>query len=98
MDFNREMNFSSTPVKRIRFRGDSFKAETEPLLENDNSDDFNSARNGEILKERGLFTFSLSTLRHAIVSFLCVISSRSSEVRAAGLSSCRTKPWLLPGP
>jgi hypothetical protein len=66
MDFNREINFSSTPVKRIRFRGDSFQSEIEPLLENDNSDEFASSRNGEMPKERGLFT-SFYRKGHAII-------------------------------
>jgi transmembrane anterior posterior transformation protein 1 len=61
MEFNREINFSSTPVKRkIRFRGDSFQTESEPLIENDNSDEYNSSRNSENPRERSLFTFSPS--------------------------------------
>lgn len=55
---------TSTPIKRIRFRGDSFQ-ETEPLLDNDYCDEPHSTKNGEMPKEReyrGLFTvqFALS--------------------------------------
>lgn len=48
---------TSTPIKRIRFRGDSFQ-ETEPLLDNDYCDEPYSTKNGELPKERekGLFT------------------------------------------
>ena len=60
MDFNREINFSSTPVRRIRFRGDVFQNDNEPLLENDSNDDHNNSRNNEPMRERGLFTFFLS--------------------------------------
>lgn len=67
MDF-KEINFSSTPVKRIRFRGDSFQTENDLLMDNDNNDDVHSARNGEIPRERGLLTFFFHLLskRHAI--------------------------------
>ena len=57
MDFNREINFSSTPVRRIRFRGDAFQSDNEPLLENDNNDDYNNSKSSEPTRERGLFTF-----------------------------------------
>lgn len=69
MDF-KEVSFSSTPVKRIRFRGDSFQTETDPLIENDTSDDAYSGKNGEIPRERGLFTFFFYfpyQKRHAII-------------------------------
>lgn len=56
MEF-KEINFNSTPVKRIRFRGDSFQTENDPLIENDDSDEGFSSKNGEISRERGLFTF-----------------------------------------
>jgi hypothetical protein len=49
---------TSTPIKRIRFRGDSFQ-ETEPLLDNDHCDEPHSTKNGELPKERGLFTMFL---------------------------------------
>ena len=43
---------TSTPIKRLRFRGDSTQ-ESDPLLEN--SEIFDSpSKNGEIPKERGL--------------------------------------------
>lgn len=69
MDF-KEVNFSSTPIKRIRFRGDSFQTENDPLIDVDNSDEVHSSRNGDIPRERGLFTFftlDLLSERHAII-------------------------------
>lgn len=56
MDF-KEINFTSSPVKRIRFRGDTFQTETDPLIENDDGDDVYSYKNCDIPRERGLFTF-----------------------------------------
>ncbi|CRK99214.1 CLUMA_CG012486, isoform B [Clunio marinus] len=53
------MEFSSTPVKRIRFRGDSFQAENEFLLDNDNTEDFHTFKNGEIPKENEQANFGL---------------------------------------
>ena len=47
---------TSTPIKRIRFRGDSFQADNEPLLDNDSCDEPSSTKNGDLPKERGLFT------------------------------------------
>lgn len=46
---------TSTPIKRIRFRGDSFQ-ETEPLLQdNDNCEEPSSTKIPDLPKERGLF-------------------------------------------
>jgi hypothetical protein len=47
---------TSTPVKRIRFRGDSFQSESESLLDNDYSDEVHSTKNGDISRNKGLFT------------------------------------------
>lgn len=76
MDF-KEINFNSTPVKRIRFRGDTFQTETDPLIENDDGNDVYSFKNCEIPRERGLFTFFsidfllvLSEKRHALIFFI----------------------------
>lgn len=65
MDF-KEINFNSSPVKRIRFRGDSFQTENEPLIDNEMSEESTGLRNGEIPRERGLFTYFLISERHAI--------------------------------
>lgn len=46
---------TSTPIKRIRFRGDSFQADNEPLLDGDFCDEPISTKNGELPKEKGLF-------------------------------------------
>lgn len=43
---------TSTPIKRIRFRGDSFQ-ETEPLLDNDYCDESHITKSGEMPKEKG---------------------------------------------
>lgn len=67
MDF-KEVNFSSTPVKRIRFRNDLLQTEAEPLIQNDVDDDVNSMRNGEIPKE-GLFTFFSIDTQSVLISF-----------------------------
>lgn len=56
---------SSTPVKRIRFRGDSFQADADLLLDHDASDDLFQARNAEIQRERGLFTYSTISPRNS---------------------------------
>jgi hypothetical protein len=56
MDF-KEINFSSTPVKRIRFRNDLLQTEAEPLIQNDLDDELNLMRNGDIPREGFLFTF-----------------------------------------
>lgn len=53
-----EFNFASTPVKRIRFRGDSLQSDGEPLLPTDFDDDTTFKRNGDAPKE-GLFTIFL---------------------------------------
>lgn len=58
---------SSTPIKRIRFRGDSFQSENEPLLDPEYYDEVQSTKNGEIPRERGLFTFKFIIKKvHAI--------------------------------
>lgn len=56
MDF-KEVNFNSTPMKRIRFRGDLLQTENELLIDNETSDEVHSSKNGEIPRPRGLFTF-----------------------------------------
>ncbi|KAG5682386.1 hypothetical protein PVAND_011739 [Polypedilum vanderplanki] len=45
---------TSTPIKRIRFRGDSVQNENEPLINNDFCEEVSSTKKGEIpkLKER----------------------------------------------
>lgn len=48
---------TSTPIKRIRFRGDSFQSESEQLLENEFFDEVHSTKNGEIPRSKGLFIF-----------------------------------------
>lgn len=48
---------TSTPIKRIRFRGDSFQGEIEPLLDNEHSDEIYNTKNGENSIENGLFTY-----------------------------------------
>lgn len=53
---------TSTPIKRIRFRGDSFQAENEPLLDNDFCDEPSCTKNGDLPKERSLFT--INRFRH----------------------------------
>lgn len=55
-----EFNFASTPVKRIRFRGDSLQSDGEPLLPTDFDDDTTFKRNGDAPKE-GLFTIFFMT-------------------------------------
>lgn len=58
MEF-KEINFASTPVKRIRFRGDSLASDGEPLLQTEYDEDVSFKRNSEQQRE-GLFTIFLS--------------------------------------
>lgn len=94
MDF-KEINFSSTPVKKIRFRGDSFQTETDSLLDNDYSDEVHSLRNAEIPKGKGLFTFLFRLLsKKDTQSFFL----RSTAVWVIGLSASGIESRLLLGP
>jgi hypothetical protein len=47
---------SSTPIKRIRFRGDSLQ-DSDPSFDNDFCDEPLIPKYGEIPRERGKFTF-----------------------------------------
>jgi hypothetical protein len=59
---------TSTPIKRLRFRGDSFQAENEPLIDHSFNDEPVSTKNGDLPREKGLFTiakeFFIFTTRH----------------------------------
>lgn len=58
--------FTSTPVKKIRFRGDSNQAECDPLIVNDVFEDHitrESPKPAEVCKEKGLLLISTSELR-----------------------------------
>lgn len=92
MEF-KEISFSSTPVKRIRFRGDSFQTENDPLLDNDDSEDTSGVRNGEIPRQRGLFTFVIGETRN---HFLLNIF-RPTKIRFVGLFASGAQPWVLSG-
>lgn len=85
---------TSTPIKRIRFRGDSFQADSEPLLDNDFCDEPNSTKNGELPKERGLFT-KKSLLRHVNNNFLQLIRINLDSLISFEWSSIEAIVWIM---
>lgn len=86
---------TSTPIKRIRFRGDSFQADNEPLLDNDFCDEPSSTKNGDLPKERGLFTKEIAFRHVNEIIPLQLIQTNSDLLISCELSSTEAIVWIM---